>query len=367
MTTASSVASPADHGALARIFKPLIDPRAYLRCLHLLLMMPLGIAYFTSFVTAFAFGGSLIWTFVGPPVLFAAMYVSLRLGDFEASLVNLVTRAEIKRPPSRLEGVTSFRDKVWARFIDPSTWTGLVYEFAQFPVGIGAFVTVVVGFSVSFYLMLVPPIIWIAEEPVRFGDGGPFSFDRPIEALPLVPLGLICWLLTLHVVTAFSAIHAGWARLMLGSRARHRPMASDAEPEPEPENVPPPPPPTAIALLPPPVEKDEAQSRTAIPQAPHRPAIAEPPDDPAFATLTAREREVTLLLARGFSNADIAEYCVISEGTVKTHVLHILEKLNLRDRTQVVIYAYEHGLIRPGVSHRSLDREAAAAVTTGST
>ena len=52
---------------------------------------------------------------------------------------------------------------------------------------------------------------------------------------------------------------------------------------------------------------------------------------------------------------------MISEGTVKTHVLHILEKLNLRDRTQVVIYAYEHALVRPGTLTRSLEREAVLA------
>jgi hypothetical protein len=55
-----------------------------------------------------------------------------------------------------------------------------------------------------------------------------------------------------------------------------------------------------------------------------------------------------LLLARGYSNADISDQCFISEGTVKTHVLHIFEKLNVRDRTQVVIYAYEHALVKPG-------------------
>ena len=68
----------------------------------------------------------------------------------------------------------------------------------------------------------------------------------------------------------------------------------------------------------------------------------------AIASLTDREREVARLVAKGFSNAEVGSTMFLAEPTVKTHVSHILQKLGLRDRTQIVVAAYESGLVEIG-------------------
>jgi DNA-binding NarL/FixJ family response regulator len=99
------------------------------------------------------------------------------------------------------------------------------------------------------------------------------------------------------------------------------------------------------------VARGEALLAPAITQRLIERFVARPPASetaPALGELSTRELEVLRLLARGLSNAEIAAELIVGEATVKTHVARILRKLDVRDRVQAVVFAYETGLVQPG-------------------
>ena len=336
-------------------------------------MFPLGIGYFVFFVVTFAVGGSLIWTLVGPVILIAVLFISRWLGDLEAFTSGYVNGRAIRRPPSKLEGVSNFRSQIKVRLIDPTTWTGLIYLVAQFPIGIGMFVGLVVTYTVSGAFTIAPLLQYILDEPVEIGPIFGFNvfLDTPREALLLTPFGILGFFLASHLIIIVSSIHGVWARLMLGSRssrvssrAAPTPTGDDTpspttdrrqgletrdtgtEPEPDADSDSTPgedrPAPSiltplrpAIAAVPPPI-------LTLVPDPPEM-----APNTAAISELTAREQEVFMLMAHGDTNADIAEELFISEGTVKTHVKRVFSKLEMRDRSQLVVFAYEQRLVVP--------------------
>ncbi len=97
---------------------------------------------------------------------------------------------------------------------------------------------------------------------------------------------------------------------------------------------------------------DRFASTFTVPGEPRRPA--------GLAELTERELEVFTLIGRGMSNQEIADQLVLGETTVKTHVSRVFSKLELRDRVQAVVLAYETGIVRPGESRIEPPDEAAA-------
>jgi DNA-binding NarL/FixJ family response regulator/class 3 adenylate cyclase len=91
-------------------------------------------------------------------------------------------------------------------------------------------------------------------------------------------------------------------------------------------------------------------TRRVIEEYVRRPAGTPRVQPPQLAELTSRELEVLKMIARGLSNQEIATTLVLSETTVKTHVVHVLRKLGVRDRVQAVVFAYDSGLVEPGAA-----------------
>lgn len=100
---------------------------------------------------------------------------------------------------------------------------------------------------------------------------------------------------------------------------------------------------TGDALLAPSITRRLVERFASGDRSPHSPTLHRD-----LAILTPREREVLTLLGRGLSNAELARTLVLSEATVKTHVARIFTKLDLHDRAQAVVLAYETGLVAPG-------------------
>ena len=367
-------AYPANRGWVGNVLWPVLDPRTYLRALHMLLMFPLGLCYFVFLVVSLTLGVAMIWIIVGPVILLACLFITRWLGDLEAASTGYVNGVAIRRPPSRMEGVSKLRSQVQVRLVDPTTWTGLVYLAAQWPIGVVAFACLVGAGATSVVFMFAPAMISLTGQPLELevvwpvaplSGVGIATFDTPFEAIPLVPLGVLGFVFTTHLILIFSSLHCWWARLMLGSRSTR--IVSEPPPPPQDGGGEPATMNTISAETAPHEPHPEVnqslmgQSSTATVTEGVLAPMRDPPM-PKFALngagieeLTDREREVFMLMARGYTNADISEELFISEGTVKTHTKRILSKLELRDRTQLVIFAYEHGLVTPASRLDTLD------------
>ncbi|MPZ97861.1 MAG: hypothetical protein GEU80_00765 [Dehalococcoidia bacterium] len=222
--------------------------------------------------------------------------------------------------------------------------------------GIAAVVTLAVGTALPLTLILAPAILLA---PNVFGVMLPFqaqdgwldlewwTIDTAVEAWAALPLGIIGLFVALHAFNLMAWTYGQWARLMLGSRAGEIPR----------------PPATWVhgrwaRLMRGGREQDTRDRSVTIEDGEPIPA-ARAVQHASIAALTPREREVLLLISRGYSNAEIAEAFVVSEGTVKTHVKRVLTKLDVRDRTQAAVFAFDSGYVIPAAA------TAASTQTTG--
>lgn len=281
----------------------------------------LSLAYFIALVVGLAVGGALAWTIPGLALLIAVIVGARWLGDLEALLARPLAGVPFRRPPTWFDRQVSLRQQARQVFGDPSTWTGLIYLLVDLSLGIASFVILVAGVAIAVTLALAPFALGAVSPIRRSGrrvrpgrvDGGhrrrgdlAGARRAGLRDHPRAPRerGGVS-------VRAVGGAHARQPRAQHPATRPHRPAA----------------------------RRRPAGGRDAT-----RPAS---PAAPALASLTRREREVLRLIARGHSNAEIAEAFFVSEGPVKTHVKRVLAKLDVRDRTQAAVLAFNSGFVVP--------------------
>jgi hypothetical protein len=199
--------STLDRGPSWRLaLRPLITTRGWTAVTHHLLGLPLGIAYFTWLVTGIATGLGLAITIVGLPILTFVLATVRPLLEVERSLSNALLGTHIPRA-GLAPGGEGVLGRLKAYWTDGTTWRGVGYLLARFPIGIFTFSVAVATYSAALMLIAAPLLATI--DPIELGIWQPNTW---YEGLALVPLGLI------------ALVAAGWISegMAAGSRALAR-------------------------------------------------------------------------------------------------------------------------------------------------
>ena len=206
-------------------FGVIAEPQGYISIFYLLLAFPLGIAYFVFLVTGISVGASLIIIWVGVPILALVLAGSWAMCEFERILAVSLLKEDIPRTirgrsaatdDQNLSAVERLFIGTWRRFkshlTNRLTWTGMLYLFLKFPLGIGSFVIVVVLVSVTGALLGAPFYYWVDDGL----DLGTWQVDVVWEALLLTLAGIPLVFISLHLMKGAAFLSGRLARVMLG-------------------------------------------------------------------------------------------------------------------------------------------------------
>jgi hypothetical protein len=197
-------------GTLQAIFGVVVRPRTYARILYTWLAFPLGLAYFTAFVTLLAVGMGLIIVWVG--LLILAMTAAFAWGVmlFERAQATLLLGTELGAA-RRMPEDARFRS--WAKSVVKSSafWKGWVFLALKFPLGLVGWTVSVVSFSVSLAFFFAPIAVFFGGSV----DLGPWWIDDTSGSLALSLVGAVMTLLTLHLHDAMGWAWGEMARLLL--------------------------------------------------------------------------------------------------------------------------------------------------------
>jgi hypothetical protein len=192
--------------SLSVALRPLTTVRGWTTVTHHLLGLPLGIAYFTWLVTGLATGLGLAITIVGIPILTLVLATVRPLLEAERAMANALLGTDIE--PVRL---APQGEGLWGRFKaywkDSTTWKGVGYLLARFPVGVFTFSVAVSAYATAGFLISAPIVA-----PFHAIELGIWEPDTVLEGLALVPLGLITLVAAGWISEGMAAMSRGLAR-----------------------------------------------------------------------------------------------------------------------------------------------------------
>jgi hypothetical protein len=206
-------------------FNVITKPQSYVNILFLLLAFPLGIGYFVFLVTGISVGAGLLVIWVGIPILALVLAGSWACCEFERVLTVKLLNEDIPQVTRGESAVSAGQDLgagerlligAWRRLksnlANRLTWTGMLYLFAKFPLGIGSFVMVVVLVSVTGAYIGAPFYYWVGDG----ADPGFWRIDELWEALVLTSVGIPLMFISLRVMNALAFLQGRFTKVMLG-------------------------------------------------------------------------------------------------------------------------------------------------------
>lgn len=211
-------AQAASSPAATAFFRVLWDPKTYLGCGYLVLEFALATFYFVFLVTVLSVGISLVWTFLGIPVLFFALVMARTFSDFEARLAEQLGGLRMPRVSSVPEPGRGFWARMFSLLTDGDSWLCMLNLLVRFPLA-------TIAFSVAVSLIgggLWGMTMWI---PVALGyheDWGVWQLDTVPEALIFVIPGAVLFFLSLYVVRGLVWLLGQTTRVLVGRMSHYR-------------------------------------------------------------------------------------------------------------------------------------------------
>jgi hypothetical protein len=206
-------------------FSVIAKPQSYVNILYLLLAFQLGIGYFIFLVTGISLGAGLLVIWVGVPILAFILAGSWACCEFERVLTVKLLHEDIRHVTRGESAVNAGQDLgagerlligAWRRLkshlANRLTWTGMLYLFAKFSLGIGSFVMIVVLVSVTGSFLGAPFYYWVDDG----ADMGFWRIDELWEALVLMFVGIPMTFISLHLMNGAAIVQGRFAKVMLG-------------------------------------------------------------------------------------------------------------------------------------------------------